>query len=92
MIAVSSSGTNNGIVWTLAPIDCDANQALEAGIAQAYDATTFDSVKNTDGTAKLKLLWDSTKSGVSFNFRKFCPPVVADGRLYVPTYDGWVDV
>jgi outer membrane protein assembly factor BamB len=92
MIAVSSSGTNNGIVWTLAPIDCDANKAVVAGIARAYDATTFDPVKNTDGTAKLKLLWDSTKSGVGFNFSKFCPPMVADGKLYVATYDGSVDV
>ena len=23
---------------------------------------------------------------------KFCPPVVADGKVFVPTYDGRVDV
>jgi hypothetical protein len=38
------------------------------------------------------LLWDSTQSGVTFDFCKFCTPVVADGRLYVATYDGRVDV
>jgi outer membrane protein assembly factor BamB len=47
---------------------------------------------NADGTARLKLLWDSTKSGVTFNFSKFCAPMVADGKLYVATYDGRVDV
>jgi hypothetical protein len=26
------------------------------------------------------------------NFSKFCPPVVADGRLLVATYDGRVDI
>jgi len=92
MIAVSSNGTSNGIVWTLAPIDGNANQAVVAGAARAYDATAFDTANNTDGTKRLKLLWDSTHAGVPFNFSKFCPPVVADGKLYVATYDGRVDV
>ena len=91
MISISSSGANNGIVWSLAPIDGNANQNVVAGIARAYDATAFDGT-NTDGTAKIKLLWDSAKSGVTFNFSKFCPPMVADGKLYVATYDGRVDV
>ena len=30
--------------------------------------------------------------GNHVNFSKFCPPMVADGRLYVPTYNGRVDV
>jgi len=92
MLALSSNGTNNGIVWTLTPIDRNANKELAPGIARAYDATTFDTGKNADGTTKVKLLWDSTKAGVNFTFSKFCPPMVADGRLYVPTYDGRVDV
>jgi len=92
MISISSNGTDGGIVWTLAPIDGNANQAVVAGIARAYDATAFDATPNADGTARLKLLWDSTQSGVAFDFSKFCPPMVADGKLYVPTYDGRVDV
>jgi hypothetical protein len=92
MISISSNGTANGIVWTLAPIDGNANQAVVAGIARAYDATAFDPTPNSDGTARLKLLWDSTQSGVTFDFSKFCPPMVADGKLYVATYDGRVDV
>ncbi len=92
MISVSSDGANNGIVWTLAPIDGNANQAVVAGIVRAYDATAFDPTNNTDDTRKLKLLWDSTRAGVTFNFSKFCPPMVADGKLYVPTYSGRVDV
>ena len=47
---------------------------------------------NNDKTPRLKLLWDSKKAGVNFHFSKFCTPMVADGRLYVATYDGRVDV
>jgi hypothetical protein len=92
MVSVSSNGTNNGIVWTLAPVDANANQAVVRGIARAYDAVAFDPNPNADGTAKLKLLWDSSRSGVTFDFSKFCPPMVADGKLYVATYNGRVDV
>ena len=47
---------------------------------------------NADGSPRLKLLWDSTMAGSTFNFSKFCPPMVADGKLYIATYDGRVDV
>ena len=92
MISVTSSGTspNTGIVWTLAPIDGNANTDVVAGMARAYDAATLDPTPNVDGTHKLKLLWQS--AGIKFNFSKFCPPMVADGKLYVATYDGRVDV
>jgi outer membrane protein assembly factor BamB len=30
--------------------------------------------------------------GNTFSFSKFCPPVVANGKVYVTTYDGRVDV
>jgi outer membrane protein assembly factor BamB len=92
MISVSSNGKNAGIIWGLAPIDDNANKKVVEGIARAYDATALDSAPNGDGTQRLKLLWDSKKAGVTFNFSKFCPPVVADGKLYVATYDGRVDV
>ncbi len=92
MISISSNGPANGIVWTLAPVDGNANQAVVTGIARAYDATNLASTPNTDGTPRLKLLWDSTQAGVTFDFSKFCPPMVADGKLYVATYDGRVDV
>jgi len=36
----------------------------------------------------MRLLWQHA----GFTYSKFCPPVVADGRLLVPTYDGRVDV
>lgn len=92
---VTSNGAtpNTGIVWTTAPILGDANKHVVEGILRAYDATSLDPKNNADGTPRLKLLWDSKHiPGNTFNHNKFCPPVVADGKVFVPTYDGRVDV
>jgi hypothetical protein len=94
MLALSSNGTNpnTGIVWGLAPIDGDANHAAVPGIARAYDATNLDPTPIDQFTPRLNLLWDSGRAGVNYTHSKFCTPVVADGQLFVPTYDGRVDV
>lgn len=93
-IATSNGNTpNTGIVWATAPVSGDANRHVVEGILRAYDATALDPQKNQDGTARLKLLWDSTHiPNNRFNHSKFCPPMVADGKVFVPTYDGKVDV
>jgi outer membrane protein assembly factor BamB len=94
MLSLSSNGKNpdTGIVWALTPIDGDANHDVVEGIARAYDATNLDPTPIDPQTPRLKLLWDSKRSGVIFKHAKFTPPVVADGRLFVPTYDGRVDM
>ena len=38
------------------------------------------------------MLWDSRDWNLGFSLCKFTPPVAANGKLYVPTYDGRVDV
>jgi outer membrane protein assembly factor BamB len=94
-LAVTSNGAtpNTGIVWATAPVSNDANKFVVEGILRAYDATTLDVHPNTDGTPRLRLLWDSKHiPGNTFHFSKFCPPVAVDGRVLVPTYDGRVDV
>jgi outer membrane protein assembly factor BamB len=94
VVVSSDKGTpNTGIVWATAPLNGDANRHVVEGIVRAYDASALDPIKNLDGTERLKLLWDSKHiPGNSFQFSKFCPPVVADGRLLVPTYEKRVDV
>ena len=92
MISLSSSGGNNGLIWTLAPTNGNANTAVVAGALRVYDATTPAANPNGDGTPRMKLLWDSTNWNINFPFSKFCPPVVADGKLFVATYGGTVDV
>jgi hypothetical protein len=94
MLTLSSNGSSpqTGIVWTTAPVDGDANQDVVGGIVRAYDATDLDPTPIDQFTPRLRLLWDSGRAGVTFNFSKFCPPVVADGRVLVPTYSGRVDI
>jgi len=95
MVTVSSNGKtpNTGIVWATAPLDGDANHDVVEGVVRAYDATQFSPTPIDATTPRLKLIWDSSASGVDFfAYSKFNPPVVADGRLLVPTYDGRVNV
>ena len=89
MLALSSNGNHDGVLWATAPVDQDANRAPVAGVIRAYDAANFDTTsRNSDGTARLKLLWSAT----GFTYSKFCPPLIADGQVFVPTYDGRIDV
>jgi len=55
-------------------------------------ATNLDPTPIDPQTRRLKLLWDSQRAGVAYTHSKFCAPVVADGKLLVPTYDGRIDM
>jgi hypothetical protein len=68
----------------------DANKHVSAGRLLAYDATQFAAF--SDGSAQLRVLWDSQDWNIAFSFNKFNRPVVFKGRLNVPTYDDRVDV
>jgi hypothetical protein len=91
MLTLSANGQtpHSGIVWALIPYG-DANKAVTAGRLLAYDATQFGTF--ADGSKQLRVLWDSERWGVTFSFNKFNLPVVANGRLIVPTYGGSVDI
>ena len=89
MLTVSSNGGKDGVIWATAPLNGDANLEPVPGIVRAYDAANFEPAAGGGTSAlKMRLLWQQA----GFTFSKFCPPVVADGRLLVPTYDGRVDI
>jgi PQQ enzyme repeat len=73
----------------------NANQQIVEGVLRAYDAAAFNG-KTPNGNARIKLLWQNTKAGASqpsdtrYTYSKFCPPVVADGKVLLVTYDGRV--
>jgi hypothetical protein len=92
MITLSCNGNTpgTGIVWSLAPLNGDANSSVTQGAFRAYDATNF--VTKPNGEKTLKLLWHSDQWNIIFNHNKFNVPVVANGRIYVPTYNGTIDV
>jgi hypothetical protein len=69
----------SAIVWTLHPTAGNANHATVAGTLQAYKADDLT-----------EPLWSSNHDPRGIDdlgdFAKFCPPVVANGRVYVATF------
>jgi outer membrane protein assembly factor BamB len=93
MLALTADGAKHPIVWALmpapAPFDpshpfkADANRTrLVKGVLRAIDASSLKEIWNSDGPG----------AGLPWHFAKFSPPTVANGRAYVPTYDGHVVV
>lgn len=85
------SGSSNGADPDSAVLACtipygDANARVGNGRLLVYDAVHLAA----DGS--LKVLWDSQRWGVQFLFNKFNPPIIDGGQIYVPNYDGGVDV
>jgi len=85
------SGSSNGSDPDSAILVCtipygDANTHVVNGRLLVYDPVHLGS----DGS--LKVLWDSQRWGVQFLFNKFNPPVIDGGQIYVPNYNGGVDV
>jgi hypothetical protein len=80
MLSVSANGTTpgSGIIWATHPLSGDANQAVRPGILQAFDAADLT-----------KVLWDTQRDPARDdfgNFAKFCPPTVANGKVYLATF------
>jgi len=85
MMAISANGKKNGLVFATSPLG-DANKTVTKGYVYAYSASTFG--KYSDGSGSMPLLWRSPQ----YSYNKFNPPVVSGGKLFVPRYDGAVDV
>jgi hypothetical protein len=64
----------------------DANAHVVKGRLLVYDAVHLAA----DGS--LKVLWDSQRFAIQFLFNKFDPPVIDGGQIYVPNYNGGVDL
>ena len=85
------SGSSNGADPDSAILVCtipygDANARVVNGRLLVYDPVHLAA----DGS--LKVLWDSQQWGVQFLFNKFDPPVIDGGQIYVPNYNGGVDL
>src|SRR5882724_3677043 len=85
MMCLSNNGADGGVLWACVP-DKDANRAQTNGRVFAFDAANFGA-RMQDGDTQIERLWMSDPHHV---FAKFNPPVVNDGRLWVPCYDGTV--
>jgi hypothetical protein len=87
MMCLSSNGSTpaSAILWACVPLQ-NANQIVSQGNLYAYDATNLGTFG--DGSGSITRLWQSPQ----YTYNKFNVPVVAGGKVYVPTYDGKVDV
>lgn len=86
MLSISANGseTRSGIVWASLPLQGDANQHVVPGILRAFDAENV-----------ARELWNSHQNAGRDevgNFAKFCPPTVADGKVYLGTFSGKLNV
>ncbi|MGH3118494.1 MAG: hypothetical protein ACRDQ2_15560, partial [Gaiellales bacterium] len=79
MLALSSKGATNGILWAVVPLDGDANKFRGVkGIVLALDAQDVS-----------KTLWTSEQAGIRDRlglFARFVPPTIANGKVFVATY------
>jgi hypothetical protein len=85
------AGSSNGADPDSAILVCtipygDANAQVVNGRLLVYDPVHLAQ----DGS--LKVLWDSQQWNVQFLFNKFDPPVIDGGQIYVPNYNGGVDL
>ena len=81
ILALSADGSaaDTGIVWASHPTDDDGMNKTVKGTLRAFDARDLNvelwtSDRNPDGDDRLG------------DFAKFCPPVVANGKVYVATF------
>jgi hypothetical protein len=75
--SVSANGTSDGIVWATRPFSGDANHATQPGIVHAFNAVTGAELWNS----RQNLSRDDVGT-----FAKNPSPIVANGKLYVPTF------
>lgn len=83
-VSANGSQAGTGIVWATSSVEGDANRQTVPGILRAFDAT--------DVTREL---WNSHQNpdlDAVGNFAKFCPPTIANGKVYVATFSGQLQV
>jgi hypothetical protein len=76
-LSISANGNSNGILWASTPYAGDAVVTTVQGVLYAFNADTLQplwSDKNNDA-----------RDEVGY-FAKFVPPMVANGKVYVPTF------
>jgi hypothetical protein len=85
VLSVSANGNTarTGIVWASMPTSQDGMHGLVAGIVRAYDAETLRELWNTEQNPARDRIG---------TLMKFVPPVVVNGKLYMPNHDNAVVV
>ena len=82
VMALSANGDvdGSGVLWVAMPYTVNANHGVVRGVLRALDASDVSKPE----------LWDSEQTGNDRDrlgeFAKFCPPAVANGKVYVSAF------
>ena len=81
-LSISANGQDGGVLWAAIPYKDDAWVEIVRGSLRAFDADT------------LQLLWstDANEPADNFDFAKYVPPTVANGKVYLPTFSDRLNV
>jgi hypothetical protein len=88
-LSSNNNALGSAILWCSIPYG-NANAQVTNGRLIAYDPENL--ITNADGTKTLKVLWDSQEFALAYLYNKFQPPIVWQGQVYLPNYNGGVDV
>ena len=79
-LSAKGDDRSSGVLWVAMPLADNANKQVVRGVLRALDASDISKPE----------LWDSESTGHPNDrlgqFAKFCPPTVANGKVYVVTF------
>jgi hypothetical protein len=79
ILSLSADGdkADSGIIWVYMPLAKNANRQVVKGILRAYAASDVS-----------QELWDSERNQADSSgmYAKFCPPTVADGKVFISAF------
>lgn len=83
-LSANGSKPGTGIVWATGSLQGDANRNTVPGVLRAVDASDIT-----------RELWNSELNAERDSlgsFAKFCPPTVVNGKVYVATFSGQLQI
>lgn len=91
MMSLSANGKKDGTALLVVCFPYgNANKEVTGGFFVIYDPEHFDT--RPDGSKRIRALWRSQDWNIQYSHCKFNVPVVSGGKVFIPTYDGRVDV
>jgi outer membrane protein assembly factor BamB len=81
-LSISANGNKDGLLWATVPLSEDAFANVVRGTLRVFDANTLEQLWSTDKKDPEDL----------FNFAKYCPPTIANGKVYLATFSDRLNV
>ena len=82
-VSANGSASGTGIIWSSMPTNLDGIHGLVPGVVRAFNAETLNEIWNSEQNPS------RDRAGT---LMKFVPPVVVNGKVYMPSHDNAVSV